>query len=348
MTAPTDIDGILVHWGERLFYPGNRPVKALHPPRLSGGTGHRAAVIRARIHATVVRRAPQVMVKVTGGGRGMAAIAAHLRYITQSGRLPFEDDRGVVCEGKEELRELVDQWRYGGSFIDETTPHREAFNIMLSMPHGTDPLAVQRAAREFAEAELADHRYVMVLHDHQANPHVHISVRAESCHGERLNPRKADLQRWRETFAERLRGWGIDAEASRQASRGQIRRYEPLWRIKAAEEHRLTKPRETMKSSARSERSRQEAVFAWVQISRALADSEVAEDRALADSIARYVRNSPYGLEYARRLRGQRETGRREPDGPQLDFEFPTQEVSAPAQAVTAHSPGKQIGHDRR
>ena len=48
----------------------------------------------------------------------------------------------------------------------------------------------------------------MVLHDHQANPHVHISVRAESKHGKRLNPRKTDLHRWRETFAEKLRERG--------------------------------------------------------------------------------------------------------------------------------------------
>ena len=57
------------------------------------------------------------------------------------------------------------------------------------------------------------------VHDHQANPHVHISVRAESKHGKRLNPRKADLHRWRETFAEKLRGHGIEAEATRQATR---------------------------------------------------------------------------------------------------------------------------------
>ena len=95
------------------------------------------------------------MVKVTGGGRGMAAIAAHFRYISKNGRLPFEDDRGVTREGKEALHDLVEQWRYGGSFIDETTQRREAFNIMLSMPRGTDPLIVQRAAREFARAELA-------------------------------------------------------------------------------------------------------------------------------------------------------------------------------------------------
>jgi hypothetical protein len=99
--------------------------------------------------------------------------------------------------------------------IDDISHRREAFNIILSMPRGTDAIGVLRSAREFAQAELADHKYVLVLHDHQANPHVHISVRAESKHGRRLSPRKADLHRWRETFAEKLRGWGIDAEASR-------------------------------------------------------------------------------------------------------------------------------------
>jgi hypothetical protein len=95
------------------------------------------------------------------------------------------------------VRELADDWRFGGTLIDDIGDRREAFNIMLSMPRGTDPLTVQRAAREFAKAELADHKYVMVLHDHQANPHVHISVRAESKHGKRLNPRKTDRARAR-------------------------------------------------------------------------------------------------------------------------------------------------------
>ena len=67
------------------------------------------------------------------------------------------------CLGKDALRDLADQWRHGGSRIDETSPRREAFNIMLSMPAGTDPLIVQKAAREFAQTELADHRYVTVL-----------------------------------------------------------------------------------------------------------------------------------------------------------------------------------------
>jgi hypothetical protein len=172
----------------------------------------------------------------------MGAIAAHIRYITRNGRLDIEDDRGTVEHGKEALREIERQWQYGGSHIDHEGQRREAFNIMLLMPRGTDPLAVQRAAREFAKIELADHRYVMVLHDHQAHPHVHLSVKAESKHGKRLNPRKVDLQRWRETFAERLRERGIDAEATRQATRGEVRNREAPWRLKAQGHGRLQSP----------------------------------------------------------------------------------------------------------
>ena len=235
MSDGSSVDGVLIQWGDRLFYPGNRIVRGRPQPRLTRpGARQKADAIRARIQATVVRRAPQVMVKVTGGGRGIKAIAAHFRYISKNGRLDIEDENGTKLRGQDAVRELAEDWRFGGTLIDDIGDRREAFNIMLSMPRGSaDPLIVLHAAREFARAELAGHKYIMVLHDHQANPHVHISVRAESKQGRRLNPRKADLQRWRETFADRLRGWGVDAEATRQATRGLNRNYDPLWRIKA-------------------------------------------------------------------------------------------------------------------
>lgn len=294
MSQAPNIDGVLITWGDRLFYPGNRVVKVRPQPKLSAGsTRQRAAVIRQRIEAIVVRRAPQVMVKVTGGGRGMKAIAAHFRYISKNGRLDIEDERGETMRGKDTLYDLADDWRFGGSLIpDDAEPshRREAFNIMLSMPRGTDPLTVQRAAREFAQAELADHKYVMVLHDHQANPHVHISVRAETKHGKRLNPRKADLHRWRETFAEKLRGYGVDAEATRQATRGQSRNYEPLWRLKAREDGRLRTSRPSSKSSARAQSTRAVAFEGWTEVCRALAMSNNQADRDLARSIDAFVR----------------------------------------------------------
>ena len=292
MPEPHDIDGVLIQWGDRLFYPGNRIVKARQQPKLGSlAARQRAAAIRGRIEATVVRRAPQVMVKVTGGGRGMKAITAHWRYIGKNGRLEIEDERGQTLRGKDAVRELVDDWRFGGSFIGDESPRREAFNIMLSMPRGTDPLSVQWAAREFARVELADHKYVMVLHDHQANPHVHISVRAESKHGRRLNPRKTDLHRWRETFAAKLRERGIEAEATRQATRGAIRNHPELWRVKAAEDGRLSKQRSSHRRGPAVVASRVEARSAWQAIAGALSMSGDAGDRRLAEAIGRFTRD---------------------------------------------------------
>ena len=122
---------------------------------------------------------------------------------------------------------------------------------------------------------------------------MHISVRAESKHGKRLNPRKADLHRWRETFAEKLRGWGVEAEATRQASRGNSRNYEPLWRVKAGQDGRLLTARTRFKASPASVASRAEAVEAWGHIAKALAASGDPGDRSLAQAVARFVRETP-------------------------------------------------------
>ena len=222
----------------------------------------------------------------------MLAIAAHFRYISKNGRLDIETEQGDTVRGKSAVHELGEDWRYGGSLIGDEGYRREAFNIMLSMPRGTDPLIVQRAAREFAQTELADHKYVMVLHDHQANPHVHISVRAESMSGKRLNPRKADLQRWRETFAEKLRGYGVEAEATRQATRGRSVSHPDLWQLKANEAGRLRKPRPSTTSGDKARTSRAEALKGWLHIGRALAGSADARDVKLAGSIAVFIQEA--------------------------------------------------------
>jgi hypothetical protein len=289
MNEPSAIDGVLLQWGDRLFYPGNRMVRS-RTPKLRAPRGPLSAdAIRSRIEATVWR-VPQVMVKVTGGGRGIKAIAAHFRYISKNGRLEIEDENATKLQGRSAVHELAEDWRFGGSYIGDEGPRREAFNIMLSMPRGTDAQIVLRAAREFAREELAEHKYVMVLHEHQANPHVHLSVRAESRQGRRLNPRKADLHRWREVFAEKLRGWGIEAEATRQATRGATRNHPDLWRVKAAADRRLLKPRTDHRRGTAVANSRAEARRAWQAIATALAQSGDAADRKLATAVDRFSR----------------------------------------------------------
>jgi hypothetical protein len=312
MSEPNSIDGVLVQWGDRLFYPGNRIVKVAPQPKLPAHMlRQRANAIRARIEATVVRRAPQVMVKVTGGGRGMKAIAAHFKYISKNGRLDIEDDRGELLRGTEDLRGLADDWRLGGTPIDDVGFRREAFNIMLSMPRGVDPLYVLKAAQEFAQVELSDHKYVMVLHDHQANPHVHLSVRAESRYGKRLNPRKADLSRWRQTFAEKLRGFGIEAEASVRNIRGQGRRSEPLWRIKASGEARLRQNLWLQRDEKPSGVSGS-TENAWGRLAKALRASPDGKDRELGTAVQRFVEGfakahkRTFQMDHAPLVRGDR------------------------------------------
>jgi hypothetical protein len=210
---------------------------------------------------------------------------------------------------------------------------REAFNIMLSMSAGTRPEFVQKAAREFAQVELVGHRWVMVLHDHQANPHVHLSVRAESMTGERLNPRKADLHRWRETFAEKLRGLGIDAEATRQMTRGENRNYEALWRLKAKEEGRLHASRPIAKSGERHTANCNDATVAWAHIMKALSNSHVASDRQLAEDIKEFLIQLPHVKEALRMQQRQREAS-------------PTQHHTidrAPQPGVTKRRPDPEI-----
>lgn len=98
---------------------------------------------------------------------------------------------------------------------------------MLSMPPGTDRVAVKNAARAFAHEEFGERRdYVFAAHEDEAHPHVHIVVLARSRDGRRLNPRKVDLQRWRERFAQELRNHGVEANATPRRTRGVTQRYE--------------------------------------------------------------------------------------------------------------------------
>lgn len=97
------------------------------------------------------------------------------------------------------------------------------------MPAGTDAVALHRAARDFAKNEFSDYQYALVLHtlendpnwNPSGNPHVHLCVKMRGIDGVPLNPRKNDLRRWREQFAERLREHGVEAEATSRSARFQ-------------------------------------------------------------------------------------------------------------------------------
>jgi hypothetical protein len=135
---------------------------------------------------------------------------------------------------------------------------------------------------------------------------VHLSLRVESMSGQHLNPRKADLQRRRETFAEKLRDRGIQAEATRQFTRGANRSHDALWRIKARDEERLRKAANDVKVGERYELSERDAMTAWAHVVVALDQSDDQWDQTVAKDIRRFVSESAYFKEAVKRRQRER------------------------------------------
>ncbi len=313
-----DTDGMLSEWGARLFYPipkGKGGEGGGKLPLLTTVAALTAVMspneVRSRVRSTVSPGATQVMVKITGGGRGMKAIAAHFRYIGRQGKeevggkgktLEIEDERGEKIQGRDGLVQLADEWRVAGAYIDDDSPRREAFNIVFSMPVGTPPEAVRAATAEAARELFEGHKYVFVMHEDQGAPHVHLSVRADRYDGVRLSPRKADLDHWRAVFAQRLQDRGVNAVASRQPVRAANRNYRKLWEERAAGRGQLIRERPAKRTSARALAVRSDAIKAWEHIAGALARSKEPEDIRLAVEAVRYLAEvAPGGQEAARR-----------------------------------------------
>jgi hypothetical protein len=182
--------------------------------------------------ARTVHRAPEVMVKVSGGSNTTKGVAAHFRYIGRRGELEIETDDGERLMGKEVPAQLIDDWDLDLGALRDSWDSMErggprnpklVHNIILSMPSKTPPARLLAASRDFAREEFAlKHRYAMVLHTDQAHPHVHLVVSAHNSDGGRLNIQNADLRRWREQFARHLRNHGLEANATTAQLRGKL------------------------------------------------------------------------------------------------------------------------------
>jgi hypothetical protein len=180
--------------------------------------------------ARTVRRTPEVMIKVSGGGRSLKSIKDHVEYIGREGELELETDEGERLKGDEVAKRLIENWdldlvthrRQATVAVTKSRkPSRLVHNIIFSMPAGTPPDKLLASVRKFAQEEFAlQHRYAMVLHTDQKHPHVHIVVKALSEEGMRLHIRKATLRDWRQEFARHLREHGVAANATDRAVRG--------------------------------------------------------------------------------------------------------------------------------
>lgn len=193
----------------------------------------RSKAMRRLIAASVaglVRKQPEVMVKVSGATKGAKHLREHLAYITRNGQLTGEvsdasnDGETTLLVGAPDVRQLAKEW-YARGGSDRRSNSRETVNMVLSMPAGTDRKALAAAAAAFARSEFGGKfDYILVHHEDTDHPHAHLTVRARNDRGQRLDPRKEDLQRWREKFAAQLRQTGVVAAATPRRARGVVQK----------------------------------------------------------------------------------------------------------------------------
>lgn len=287
-------------------------------PRITGGvipSTPPGGAARARL-ARIVARAPEVMVKVTGRTRDGAHLRAHLDYISRKGELPLETPDGAGVLGRREIHDLAVGWAVDQLADPQTRIAAPvSHSIVLSMPAGTDEVALRDAARAFAaEVFAGSHDYVFTLHTDTPRPHVHLSVCSRGHNGERLNPKKADLEQWRQVFAQALRDRGVEAEATPRRARGVTRKSErgPMHRLRerqaSGKGEMAVRQRQAYREAAKAAFQGDTAARPWERkllarqaairrtyLAQAdlLAGSPSADDRRLARQVRAFVAGMP-------------------------------------------------------
>ena len=276
-----------------------------------------------QIRRTVGRTA-EVMVKITGGSQKVGAVAAHFSYISQHGELEIETNRGeqVSEDGQKALLKdwhldlSAGQYRGPRGAKAFARPVKLVHNIVLSMPSPTPPGKVLAAAKVFAREKFgAKHRYAMVLHTHQHQPHVHLVVKAEREDSKgRLHINKAMLREWRQDFAQMMRDQGIAANATSRAARGQTKKAfrDAVYRTRqrgtssAVRERVDSIAQELSKTGtirdpahSRLEETRKALVAAWMSVAAAL---DVQEEIILAGDVRWFAMHLPPVLTDRERL----------------------------------------------
>jgi len=280
------------------------------PPLLGG------AVTREWL-SRIVEHTPEVVVRVTAGFKGRAALVRNLDYISRGGVLALEGPGGEKVKGREEIREIADDWAWQAK-VDSRAPSSApiARGIVLSIPSGPDPERVEDAARAFARTTFNDRfDYFFVRHDDGAHPHIHMTVRTLGWKDERLTPDRRELGRWRDGFAAALREEGIEASATGRKARGVVRPADraELFRIKQRHE-RGEGPRSRVEENLEREawqvmrdhgvpgpgsveeklaKQRRTVQAAYAQIVKELTASDHPEDQELARRVTAFVKSMP-------------------------------------------------------
>ena len=262
--------------------------------------------------ARTVRRTPEVLVKISSSARDMRAVNAAVDYLSRKGMVELEDEQGNVFLGDQARQDALYTWQ---GIPASNGTRRETFHVIFSMPAGTDRVAVTESVSRLAKKEYRNHQYVFATHNDTDKPHVHVVVNATPYRGtKRLNPRKADLQRWREGFAENLRSLGVEANATPRVARGVVKRFESQ-AVRHMAQRGVALTRAPKNPSPETETRYQKVQIKVLNEYGAMAKELIngnAADRALAVDITHFVQST--GMDLPMREASMQKSASNEPE----------------------------------
>jgi hypothetical protein len=288
----------------------------------NSSTKERAQAVREHV-TQFVKDHPQVMVKITGSSSDMKGLMRSAEYISRSGKykkkgedeLELENEVGDIFRGVQGREMLRREWTMGGpaipeiasaaAVIDGTDPKkapRQVLKIIYSMP-SVDREAVTAAAKAAIKETFAKHQWVVAHHNDTANQHTHVIVKMVDLDGKRMNPRKADLEVWRKTFAKHLNLRGVEATASRRRVRLKRSKGESMAvremrkRDIVPEREKTAQPQAAAVQRAQENEARM--LNAYTGIAQAMRSSAAQSDRDLGQALQSTLQKRGFELKVA-------------------------------------------------
>lgn len=199
----------------------------------------------------------------------------------RKGELEAEDEHGHRIVSSAQVYKRVGEW---AKSFDKRIRSRDALKLVLSAPPGSDPAKVNDAARSFLASEFKNHRYIFVLHTDKPHPHVHACITMRDEWGSKLDPRKADLKRYRERWVEHAEPFGIDMAATprREQKRSAAREY---MKRKGVEPNADRRYREHLLKAADGDRDELDEIAEQVEARRQSTENTVAEYYEIAEQL---------------------------------------------------------------
>ena len=265
--------------------------------------------------ASVARRLPQAVFKISSYSHGGGVMWDRATYISREGELAVETDDGLQLENLAEVDDMVSRWA-------EETPGRQggrlAMNAVVSFPAGVDQAQATEAARHFLSAAFGDnHEYFFAAHDDTANFHIHVVVKCQGRDGTKLSIGPPELGALRELFAEKAGELGIELDASPRWARGLGREAPPPAAVagikRRGEVPRWSREARAALAEARAEESPLPATadrLARERLEYARAAALVVEDMAQLKDDKRRAQAAGLAADlalYAEQMPGQRE-----------------------------------------